>query len=103
MKVLKRWYSFIKIAVVVAIVFVGMTAQSFATHAMGADITYKCLGGNTWEFTYSFYYDCSSSYPMPQTIPISYYSTSCNFDTMTFNVTLDATLSNIEEIGRAHV
>ncbi|MBL0102777.1 MAG: PKD domain-containing protein [Bacteroidetes bacterium] len=29
-----------------------------ASHAMGADITYTCLGNNQYEFTMSFYRDC---------------------------------------------
>ena len=29
-----------------------------ASHAMGADLTYQCLGGNTYQITVSFYRDC---------------------------------------------
>ncbi len=96
MKIMKSLLTFIKIVVVSLVVFFSASQQSYATHAMGADITYKCLGGNTYEITYSFYYDCSSSYPMPQTLPISYYSTSCSIGPLTFDITKDAALSNIE-------
>ncbi len=35
------------------------TAQNtYATHSMGADLTYRCLGGNVYEITLSFYRDC---------------------------------------------
>lgn len=30
----------------------------FASHSEGADITYKCLGGNQYQLTLSFYRDC---------------------------------------------
>ncbi|MBK6838660.1 MAG: hypothetical protein IPG90_10610 [Bacteroidetes bacterium] len=29
-----------------------------ASHTMGADLTYQCLGGNTYQITLSFYRDC---------------------------------------------
>ncbi|MEI6816764.1 MAG: PKD domain-containing protein [Bacteroidota bacterium] len=82
--------------VLLVVIFVASHQVSFATHAMGADITYKCLGGNTYQITYSFYFDCSSAYPMPQTIPVNYYSTSCNYPNTTFNITMVSALSNIE-------
>ena len=30
-----------------------------ASHSMGADLTYKCLGGNSYEIELSFYRDCA--------------------------------------------
>ncbi len=32
--------------------------KSYASHAMGADLTYTCLGGNTYRIRLSFYRDC---------------------------------------------
>src|SRR5436189_6070431 len=29
-----------------------------ASHSMGADLTYTCLGGNTYKVTLTFYRDC---------------------------------------------
>ncbi|MEL7341351.1 MAG: hypothetical protein AAGM67_12790, partial [Bacteroidota bacterium] len=29
-----------------------------ATHLMGGDLTYQCLGGNTYQFTLTLYRDC---------------------------------------------
>jgi len=30
-----------------------------ASHSMGSDLTYRCLGGNSYEITLSFYRDCA--------------------------------------------
>ncbi|MFM7054504.1 MAG: PKD domain-containing protein, partial [Bacteroidota bacterium] len=32
--------------------------ESMASHSMGADLTYQCLGGNTYKVRLSFYRDC---------------------------------------------
>src|ERR1035438_6291652 len=56
-----------------------------ATHAMGAEITYKCLGNNRYLITWEFYFDCSSAvnmYTQYQIIPFNLHSTSCGFDTI---------------------
>ena len=42
----------------VSIIMVSFSNNLYATHAEGADITYKCLGGNQYEITLSFYRDC---------------------------------------------
>lgn len=34
------------------------TSPASASHTMGADLTYECLGGNTYKITVSFYRDC---------------------------------------------
>ncbi|MBS1945746.1 MAG: hypothetical protein JST98_11245, partial [Bacteroidetes bacterium] len=33
--------------------------EARATHAMGGELTYKCLGNNKWEVTLNFYRDCN--------------------------------------------
>jgi hypothetical protein len=33
--------------------------DTFATHIMGGDITYTCLGGNTYEVQLSIFRDCN--------------------------------------------
>ena len=96
MKLLKPIASLLKITVILLIILFSSNEKTYATHAMGADITYKCLGGNTYEFTYSFYYDCSSVYPMPQTLPICYYSTSCGIAVDSFDIAMDQSLSGYE-------
>jgi len=43
-----------------------------ASHSMGADITYKWLGGNTYKITLTFYRDCSGvAAPFTPTIDVS--------------------------------
>ncbi len=37
------------------------SGSAFATHAMGSDLTYRCLGGNTYEITLTIYRDCVGS------------------------------------------
>jgi hypothetical protein len=66
-----------------------------ASHAMGAEITYKSLGNNTYKITWNFYFDCSSVFLMQSTYPFSLHSTSCAFDT-TFTMSLDTALSGLE-------
>lgn len=51
--------------------------QLQATHAMGAEITYDCLGGNTYEFTLRFYRDCEGITPLTS-VPLTFISPSCN-------------------------
>jgi len=51
--------------------------QANASHAMGADLTYECLGGNTYKVRFSFYRDCIGI-PAPANVYISVRSASCN-------------------------
>jgi len=62
-----------------------------ASHIMGSDITYRCLGGLQYEFTLSFYFDCQSTFTMPTTFTINGTS-SC---VATSNITVTQT-SNTE-------
>lgn len=48
-----------------------------ASHMMGADLRFRCLGGNTYEITLSFYRDCSGISPST-TANISISSASCS-------------------------
>lgn len=52
-KTLLLWTSIL--AAVVATLY---TPSASASHTMGADLTYECLGGNTYRVTLSFYRDC---------------------------------------------
>ena len=38
--------------------FLALTEKVCASHSMGSDITYTCVGPNTYEITLSFYRDC---------------------------------------------
>ena len=45
--------------ILLLILFVSLFSKSsIASHAMGADITYKCVSNNAYEITYTFYRDC---------------------------------------------
>ena len=62
--------------------------QSRASHAMGADITYTCLGNNQYLLTFSFYRDCSGIFPLT-VMPIEIHN-GCGFND---------TIVNINQVG----
>ncbi|MCI5059381.1 MAG: SprB repeat-containing protein, partial [Flavobacteriales bacterium] len=52
--------------------------QTKASHAVGSDLTYTCLGGNNYEVSLAFYRDCSgANAPNSPTVTIS--SQTCGF------------------------
>ena len=50
--------------------------DSEASHAMGMDLTYVCLGGNDYQFILNFYRDCSGA-GAPGSLTININSVSC--------------------------
>ncbi|MBI4931573.1 MAG: gliding motility-associated C-terminal domain-containing protein [Bacteroidetes bacterium] len=67
----------------------------FASHSEGADITYKCLGGNQYELTLSFYRDCHGvNAPTAPTINCASLSSGQNF-----NITLQPIPGTGQEIS----
>ncbi|MFN6943563.1 MAG: hypothetical protein ACK4ND_01345, partial [Cytophagaceae bacterium] len=48
-----------------------------ATHVVGADISYRCLGDNEYEFTLNVYRDCDGI-PVSPFFKMDYSSLSCN-------------------------
>jgi hypothetical protein len=49
------------------IIFLSLKSErSMATHAVGAEITYQCLGGNNYRFFFTLYRDCSGITVNPQ-------------------------------------
>jgi len=52
------------------------SSDALATHAMGSDLTYRCLGGDTYEITLTIYRDCVGSALTP-TQNIEIRSASC--------------------------
>lgn len=54
------------------------TPEARATHAAGAELTYHCLGGLSYEVYAVFYRDCGGT-PEPSTLTIAYKSASCNY------------------------
>lgn len=76
-----------------AILF-AFTSNSFATHVMGADITYTSVGGNDYLVTLTLYRDCSGSTvgTTAQTINLS---SSCS----TFTASLDwVSTNNVSQV-----
>ena len=47
-----------KIIVLLVIARMIFSGAAYSSHTMGADLTYECLGGNTYKITVSFYRDC---------------------------------------------
>ncbi|MDX2287147.1 MAG: gliding motility-associated C-terminal domain-containing protein [Bacteroidia bacterium] len=64
------WFSFALLLVV------WLPNQARATHAMGADLRYECLGGNTYRITLRVYRDCQGS-ALNETQNIAFASASC--------------------------
>jgi gliding motility-associated-like protein len=52
--------------------------NSKGTHITGADLSYKCIGPNKFEFTLSVYRDCISLIDVNTSYDIDYSSLSCN-------------------------
>ena len=64
----------------ICLLFFSLSFQAArATHGMGANITYTCLGPNTYEVTLTFFRDCSGIVPSP-TETLSYSSLTCGVD-----------------------
>ncbi len=51
--------------------------KAFATHLAGSDISYTCVGGNSYRVDLTFYRDCLGS-PAPLGVGIEFRSVSCN-------------------------
>ncbi|HXH19069.1 MAG TPA: hypothetical protein VNJ07_08285, partial [Chitinophagales bacterium] len=62
-------------------------ARTLASHAMGTDITYECLGGNQYRITVAFYRDCEGI-SAPATITVSYFSNLCNIPQGSYSAVL---------------
>src|SRR5438045_576366 len=71
------------IALLAFFVLLFSTQKSHASHAAGADITYKWLGGLTYQVTATLYRDCSGI-AAPTSIALDYHSNACGaYDVMT--------------------
>jgi hypothetical protein len=51
--------------------------QSLATHSMGSDMTYECMGNGSYKIRVSFYRDCSGI-QAPPAVFVNASSVSCN-------------------------
>ncbi|MBL4735476.1 MAG: hypothetical protein JKY18_09100, partial [Flavobacteriales bacterium] len=75
--------SLLKFLLVIALC-ISFNNKSQASHAMGADFIYECLGGNQYALKLTFYRDCSGI-NAPASMPVALNSASCG---LTFNYTL---------------
>ena len=56
-----RWLEGCRLSIVsIFVLFLLVTSvnKTYGSHAMGTELTYVCLGNNTYEFTMYFYRDC---------------------------------------------
>ncbi|REJ80064.1 MAG: hypothetical protein DWQ44_08835 [Bacteroidetes bacterium] len=72
-KIVRRLILLISLASTVGI----FPKKANATHLAGSDISYTCLGGNTYRVELTFYRDCAGS-PAPLGVGIEFRSASCN-------------------------
>ena len=68
---LRRW-----LLILAAALLTMYGEQAKASHAMGADLTYECLGGNTYKVRFSFYRDCIGI-AAPANVYVNIRSASC--------------------------
>ncbi len=73
---MNKYLQFKIIALSIAAVFVFASQKANASHAMGADLTYQCLGGNTYKLRLSFYRDCIGI-NAPSSVYVKINSASC--------------------------
>ncbi len=64
------------ILTVAAVIRLLCADSAYASHTMGADLTYECLGGNSYKVTLSFYRDCIGI-PAPANAVVTINSPSC--------------------------
>ena len=69
------WFKYL----LVGALFLSATS-SYASHAVGIDIAYECLGANEYRFTVNFYRDCDGI-SAPGTASINISSASCGIST----------------------
>ncbi|HAA01657.1 MAG TPA: PKD domain-containing protein [Flavobacteriales bacterium] len=62
-----------------------ISKDAYSTHAQSADITYTCVGGNTYNVRLAFYRDCAGV-AAPNTVSINVASVSCG---QNFNVNMN--------------
>jgi gliding motility-associated-like protein len=75
---------------ILLLVLSGISNDSFATHAAGADLSYEHLGNNTYRFQWTFYRACETgSAGAPSAVNMQIYSPSCNINT-TISISQDA-------------
>src|SRR5580765_5293745 len=61
------------------LVFLLACSTAYGSHMAGGELTYKWLGGTTYEITATFYRDCAGV-NAPATLILNYQSVSCNIN-----------------------
>jgi gliding motility-associated-like protein len=76
---------FLKVPFIAAVYCVSflIPKTTHATHSMGADISYECLGNNDYRLRLTFYRDCAGI-DAPLGVQVLIHSTICNIDTFAF-------------------
>src|SRR5690606_34815688 len=82
-----------KFYLLTVILFLVFAKNSYASHVVGGEISYRCLGGNQYAFTTQLYRDCQGINTAPN-IPLTISSSSCSF-----NTTISLVRTNIEDIS----
>ena len=85
----------ISLLILATIMIFGGLSDVKASHFAGADLTYTCLGGSSYQITLSFYRDCSGV-SAPNTANV-YFSCSSN-PVFNFNVQLNQIVGSGLEI-----
>ena len=70
------WIRLLRLMLVFATISLLGIRTAEATHAMGSDLRYECLGGNTYRITLTIYRDCQGS-PLTNLQNIAFESASC--------------------------
>ncbi|REK08026.1 MAG: PKD domain-containing protein [Bacteroidetes bacterium] len=85
---IKVTYNFVRFLIILIMAIVVHNNEVRASHAMGADLTYACVGGNPNQYllTYSFYRDCDGI-SAPSSVTISYTSSCFGGGSVTLNPT----------------
>ena len=64
-------------------------SSSYATHIIGGELTYQCLGGDQYRFRLTVYSECGSLAVLESFYPIGYYAEELDISPespLTFNV-----------------
>jgi hypothetical protein len=80
------------------ILVISITEEVKATHVPGGNITYKCLGANSYIITLTVFEDCSGAVTVPNTPQILTVTNSCGFNN--FNSITLPVLSYGDEISQ---
>lgn len=79
---------------VFAVLLLAIPTKLEASHALGADITYECVGPNTYNIVLSFYRDCDGiSAPTSETVT---FSNSCGLSQASLTLTTGAGCTNAQ-------